>query len=427
MLALFNHVVRVGRRLVPSSYSRVAMHSVRIYATLATHVYYINKSGARMRRLILVGGGHAHLSVLRALAHDKPADVEVVLITPSIYQNYSGMLPGWMAGHYRQSQCRIDLQPLVQTAGVQIIVDRIVGMDADRSCVVLSDRRTIDYDFLSLDVGCEIDASWLQMAAEKLLPVKPLDDFLLAWPKVLEVARLKSGYRLVVVGGGAAGVELAFAARHTMTIAKIDARVDLVVSESGLLVEHAPSVQRRVTRHLAQAGIVVHRLRAVGAPEGVLLSDGSLLPADCVIAATGSRAPYWLQRSKLQLDENGYIPVDGQYRSLSHPKVFAVGDVCARQDMVVPRSGVHAVYAGPVLASNLLAVLTGQPLVSYRPKRYSLYLLACGSQYAIASWAGFSAEGKWVWRWKDRIDRRFIARFSGARPAHDVSDSKETS
>lgn len=366
-----------------------------------------------MKRLVLVGGGHAHLSVLQTLARERPADVEVVLVTPGAYQHYSGMLPGAMAGHYTRAQCRIDLRPLTRKAHATLEVNRIVGMDAGRRCVELADGRRIEYDLLSLDVGSEIDVSWLEMAGAKLLPVKPLDDFFDAWPGVVSAAMGKPGYRLVVVGGGAAGVELALAARHAFSRAGIEARVDLVVSDSGLLPEHAPGVRRRATRFLDRAGVHVHCMRAVGETGGVMLSDGTRLPADCVIAATGARAPHWLQASRLLLDESGYVTVNGHHRSLSHPNVFAAGDVCARQDLIMARSGVYAVRAGPVLAANLLATLNGCKPVTHKPQRRSLNLLACGPRHAIASWGGFSAEGAWVWRWKDLIDRRFIARFSG--------------
>lgn len=383
-----------------------------------------------MKRLLLIGGGHAHLSVLRALAHDKPVGVEVVLVTPALHQNYSGMLPGWMAGHYTSKQCRIDLQPLARAAHVHMVVGRIVGMDAARRCVTLADGRHVEYDILSLDVGSEIDTSWLEMAGNKLLPVKPLDEFFDAWRRILATAQDKSQdrpqYCLTVVGGGAAGVELALAARHAFVRAGCDARVDLVVGESGLLAGLAAGVRRRVARFLGNAGVVVHRLRAVGAEQGVLLSDGTLLPADCVIAATGARAPVWLQSSQLMLDENGYIAVDASHRSVSHEHVFAAGDVCARQDMVMARSGVHAVHAGPVLAANLLATLAGGALTSYRPRCRSLYLLACGPQYAVASWGGLSIAGKWVWHWKDRIDRGFIARFSTSALPEDQVAAQDT-
>lgn len=365
-----------------------------------------------MKRLVLVGGGHAHLSVLSALAREKPTDMEVVLVTPSSHQIYSGMLPGWIAGHYTREQCQIDLRPLVQAANVRMVLDHIVGMDADRCCVVLSDGRHIEYDTLSLDVGSEIDISWLEMTGEKLLPAKPLDHFFNAWPKILAAAKSHYGYRLAVVGGGAAGVEIALAVRYAFTQARVAGHVDLVTSASGLLPGHDSGVKHRVAGALAKALIAVHGLRGTGVPEGVMLSDASLIPADCVIAATGARAPSWLMLSHLMLDEYGYIAVDKRHLSHSHPNVFAAGDVCSRQDTAMARSGVHAVHAGPMLASNLLAVGAGQPLKTYQPRRRSLYLLACGPKHAIASWGGFSAGGRWVWHWKDWIDRRFVARFS---------------
>lgn len=367
-----------------------------------------------MKRLVLVGGGHAHLTVLRAMAHQRPPGVELVLITPSEHQRYSGMLPGWISGHYGEFECRIDLRPLIRAAGARLILDRVVGMDAARRCVGLSDRRHVEYDLLSMDVGSETDTSWLETLGDKLLPVKPLDEFFSVWPQVLAEARARRSYRLVVVGAGAAGVEIALAAKHVFEQSGIEGRVDLVASESGMLPGQGEGVQARVRGVAERAGLHLHFQRGVGAGEDVLLSDGRLLQADHVIAATGARPPVWLQLSGLGLDDSGYILVDRHHRSVSHPHVFAAGDVCARHDTAMTRSGVHAVHAGPVLADNLMAVLGGKPLQVYRPRRRSLYLLACGPRYAVASWGGWSAEGQWAWYWKDWIDRRFVRRFSQA-------------
>ena len=364
------------------------------------------------KRLVLVGGGHAHLSVLRALAKTRPAGLDVVLITPSKYQNYSGMLPGWVAGHYTQAQCRVDLDPLVQAAGARLVLDQIVGMDAARRCIGFADGLHVEYDLLSLDVGSETDTSWLETLGDKLLPVKPLDNFFASWQRILAAAKAKKNYKLVVVGGGAAGVEMALAAQQAFTGAGVDGHVDLVASESGLLPGHANAVQARVQRFAVRAGLGLHFARGVGSEDGVLLADGHLVPADQVIAATGARPAVWLGLSKLGLDERGYILVDKYHRSVSHLNVFAVGDVCARTDAVMSRSGVHAVHAGPVLAENLMAIVNGGSLRPYSPKRRSLYLLACGSRYAVASWGRWSTEGQWVWRWKDWIDQGFIRRFS---------------
>lgn len=367
-----------------------------------------------MKHLLLVGGGHAQLSVLEALARARPAGVETTLVTPSRYQVYSGMLPGWIAGHYDKAQCRIDLEPLARAARVRLLIDRVVSMAADRRQVALREGPPLGYDLLSLDVGSETDLSSLALAREKVLPVKPLDGFFEAWPAIMSAARGTQGCRLVVVGGGAAGVELALAASYAFGQAGTDARVDLVACD--LLPAHAPRVRSRVRRALARARVQVHDLEATGAPEGVLLADGTTLPADAVLAATGARASAWLQTSGLRLDAQSYVAVDEFHRSRSHPDVFAAGDVSARADVVMARSGVHAVHAGPVLAANLLATLQGGPLRAYSPRRRSLYLLACGPRYAIASWGSLSAEGPWVWRWKDRIDRGFVARF--ANPEH---------
>ena len=359
-----------------------------------------------------MGGGHAHLSVLRALAKTRPAGLDVVLITPSRHQNYSGMLPGWVAGHYTRAQCRVDLNPLVQAAGARLVLDQIGGMDAARRCVGLTHGPHVEYDLLSLDVGSETDTSWLETLGDKLLPVKPLDNFFVSWPRILAVARAKKGYKLVVVGGGAAGVEMALAAQHAFRRAGVDGHVDLVASESGLLPGHAKGVQTRVQRFAEHAELGLHFERGVGSEDGVLLADGHLVQADQVIAATGARPALWLGPSKLGLDEDGHILVDKYHRSVSHPNVFAAGDVCARSDVAMERSGVHAVHAGPVLAHNLLAILNGAFLHPYMPTPRSLYLLACGPRHAVASWGRWSAEGQWVWRWKDWIDRGFIRRFS---------------
>ncbi|MFZ1811226.1 MAG: FAD-dependent oxidoreductase [Candidatus Nitrotoga sp.] len=361
-----------------------------------------------MYRLIMAGGGHAQLSVLKTLAQ-KSLGIDAVLITPSPYQIYSGMLPGWIAGHYSLSECRIDLRPLAASAGARLIFAQVVGIDAKRCRISLSDGMHLDYDGLSLDVGSEADLSLLEVAGERLLPIKPLGNFVQRWSAILNAASQQDHYRLVVVGGGAAGVELAFAVQYAFATRRCkQASVALVASEGGILPGHASGVKHRVRELLGQRGIMLYQAQAVGTLEGVALSNGQSLFADCIIAATGARPPAWLRNSGLALDEQGYVLVDAQHRSISHFNVFAAGDVCMRSDIQLAHSGVHAVFAGPVLAHNLIAAINGRILKSYWPRKKSLYLLATGPKHAIASWGAFSAQGHWVWRWKDWIDRRFM-------------------
>lgn len=373
-----------------------------------------------MKRLVLIGGGHAHLFVLRQLAKSGRRDVEVTLISPDVWQYYSGMLPGWVAGLYRLEECRVDLRPLATAAGASFIQQAIVGMDADQRCVCLADGRHVHYDLLSLDIGSETDCVWLFGLGERLIPVKPFAEFQIAWLKVIEDARVNRNYHLLVAGGGAAGVELAQAAHHTLAQINSTAKVTLVAGNSGLLPGYTDAVQQRVLRALQRNNIELIQQRAVGVEDGVLLGDGRHLAADKVIATTGARAAVWLALSKLSLDAHGYIAVDAYHRSLSHPEVFAAGDICSRSDVALARSGVHAVRAGPVLAENILATLDEQKLREFRPRRNTLYLLSCGGRYAVASWGRWSAEGRWVWRWKDWIDLRFIRRITAAPPHQEV-------
>ena len=360
-----------------------------------------------MHRLVLVGGGHAQLSVLAALAR-QPSAIEAILVTPGFHQIYSGMLPGWIAGHYALENCRIDLRPLAKAAGVRLIIGQVNAIDSKEQLVKLADGSVLDYDSLSLDVGSETDVSWLEAAGERLLPIEPLGNFVQRWPAIRAAASQRDDYKLVIVGGGAAGVELAFAAQYAFSANGSLASVALVASENGILPGHADSVKQLTQTLIRQRGIRLYQSQAVGVPEGLRLATGELLQADCIIAATGARAAAWLGHTGLARDEQGYILVDAQHRSVSHPNVFAAGDTCMRTDVKLARSGVHAVFAGPVLANNLLASLNGQPLQRYRPRKKSLYLLATGPRHAIASWGWLSAQGHWVWLWKNWIDRRFM-------------------
>jgi len=370
-----------------------------------------------MKRLVLVGGGHAHLSVLEKLTRESINGVEVVLVTPNRYQNYSGMLPGWIAGHYSREQSRVDLMPLVNDAGVKLVTASVIEMSAEARTLTLSDGQLLKYDYLSLDIGSETQTDGLEALGSRLLPVKPLDVFFEQWPEILKQATHKKDYALVVVGGGAAGVELALAAQYALKKTGAQSHVTLIVSPDGLLKGHNDGVRKRVLAYARKAGIVLYQQAAMGLVDGLLFTDGHRIYADTVIAATGAKPLSWLKRSGLTLNEQGYISVDAKHRTYSHPEVFAVGDTCARTDVQMARSGVHAVKAGPILADNLFTVMAGDEtvadrLTTYQPRAHSLYLLACGPKYAIASWGRVSFEGRWVWSLKDWIDRGFIKRFS---------------
>lgn len=362
------------------------------------------------RRVILAGGGHAHLAVLNDWASEPLHDAECWLVTSSRRTAYSGMLPGWLAGSYRADELLIDLGPLAQKAGAKLVVADVVGLDAPGRSLRLSSGETVEFDLLSLAVGGATDTANLGALGEKLVPVRPVEAFMERWSAFVESLR-ESAPHVVVVGGGAAGVELAFGVDAALRARKGAANVALVAPEDGFLAGHTAGVRRRAARALARRGIAVHFALASALPDGLVLSCGRCLPADLAIAATGTRAPRWLTRSGLARDREGFVTVDSTMRSTSHAAIFAAGDIVARLDRRLARSGVHAVKAGPVVAANIRRALGGRDLAHFEPRETTLALLSTADGRAILSWGKLAASGRLVWRLKDWIDRRFIDRY----------------
>ncbi|MBX3607734.1 MAG: FAD-dependent oxidoreductase [Piscinibacter sp.] len=359
-----------------------------------------------MRRLVLLGGGHAHLQVLRAFAADPLPAAEVLLVTPWERLCYSGMVPGWMAGHYAAHEVSVPLPPFAQAARATLRRAAAVGLDAAARRITLDDGSTLDYDVLSLDIGSVADSDAIPGAAGQALAVRPIEAFAERWERLAD-GRDAPPRCLVVVGGGAAGTELALAAAYRLGAAT---HVTLVAGRSGPLVHYPAGVRRRMRQALDRARITVLADRCVAIePDRVVLAGGARPACDLALLALGGAAPPWLAASGLALDDGGFVSTGPTLQSLSHPEVFAAGDVASRVDAPRPKSGVYALRAGAPLALNLRRALAGGRLEPYTPQRRSLNLLSCGERTAVASWGPFAAAGGWVWRWKDRIDRRFIA------------------
>lgn len=411
----------------------------------------MDKALKTLSTLVLVGGGHAHLFVLEALLErGVPAGWRVVLVSPNRYQYYSGMLPSWMAGHYALEECRVDLQPLfarlqrvVGDGRAQWRMQKVVAMDAEAQTVQLEDGSALAYDALSLDVGSGVrmpemlayssgsQNAFGDLGALGVLLAKPLDVFFHEWQRWCafvgsnnSVGSEERPQRIAVLGGGAAGVELALAAAYRFGD---KAQITLYAGNSGVLSSHSAAVQQRVQTQLQAVGVDVRQNRCDALEQQAtgywLVCGGAGSRADekadvfdGVLVAAGARAHGWLADTGvvtgLQVDTRGYVAVDAQHRSVSHLQVFAAGDCCARVDVDLEKSGVHAVHAGPVLAENLLAVMRRDvPSAAYQPKARSLYLLACGRRYAIASWGSWSVQGRLWWYVKRWIDLRFMRRW----------------
>jgi len=368
-----------------------------------------------VQRILLAGGGHTHVEVVRRLGAAPPPGCEVVLVSPHHQAPYSGMLPGLVAGHYAHDECHIDLERLCRAARATLVRGEAAGLDLAGSRLDCGAAGRLDFDLLSLNVGSTPDTASVPGSLEHAMPVKPVARFLAAWETVRAGARSAPPH-IVVVGGGAGGVELALAMHQRLRADGVTrARLTVVTDTATLLPGHAPGARRILERVLAGHAIATRCGSRVVKVEPAQLhfENGERMPADFIVWATTAAAPAWFAASGLATDARGFVSVDDALRSVSHPRVFAAGDCATMVRHALPKSGVHAVRQGPPLAENLRRALNGDPLLSHRPQRRALALISTGGRHAVASWAGFAFCGRWVWRWKDWIDRRFMARYAG--------------
>ena len=359
--------------------------------------------------IVLVGGGHAHVAVLKMFGMKPEPGVRLTVIARDTFTPYSGMIPGYIAGHYAHEECHIDLWPLCRFAGARLIHAEASGIDPEAKRVFMPDRPPLRYDFVSFDIGSSTDVADIPGAWEHGLPIKPLDRFLARLGE--KEAQLPEGAPVVVAGGGAGGSELALALAHRLRA--IRPKVTLATDTDDVLLTHSEPVRARMRAALAEAGVTVRTSATTVAvlPEQVALQDGTALPSTLTVLATGGAPVPWLAGSSLAVDARGFLAVGEALASTSHPDVFASGDIAAFTPRPLPKAGVYAVRQGPVLAKNLRLAAQGKALTPFQPQQRFLSLLAGGGRRAIASYGPLALSGPRIWRWKNWIDQRWMRQY----------------
>jgi selenide,water dikinase len=373
-----------------------------------------------VKDLVLIGGGHTHVSVLKRFGMHPVAGARLTLITRDIHTPYSGMLPGLVAGHYDFDDVHIDLAPLSRFAGARLFHQAVVGLDLERRRVMCEGRPPVPYDLLSINIGSTPSLQEVPGAAGVVVPVKPISTFVERWERLRgRVASVRRSVRIGVVGAGAGGVELTLAVQHSLhrMLEGVDEaaapEVHLFGSGDTILGTHNRGMRRRLERVLHERGVRVHLGQSVTSVSAgaITCADGTTVAVDEILWVTQAGAAPWLRESGLDVDAGGFVRVDDTLRSTSHAEVFAAGDVAAVVNHPREKAGVFAVRQGPPLATNLRRVLLGRAPRSFRPQRRFLTLVSTGGRHAVGSRGPWSFEGAVIWRWKDWIDRRFMAKY----------------
>jgi selenide,water dikinase len=339
----------------------------------------------------------------------------VTLVTPFRWFTYSGMIPGHIAGHYELDDCTVDLIALAGRAHAALVLTSVSLVSADANEVICANGTVVPYDVLSLNVGSEPNVGAVRGVERHAIRMRPLERIVKGWNDVLVRARDGRMASVSVVGGGAAGVELAMAMNHRFQrdLFEIATHVRVIADTPAILPSLPPGARERLQRRMRGNGVEIQAGSAVKEVGGdfIRLENGLEFATDAVFWATGAAAPEWIRESGFATDDHGFMLTSDMLNSPSHPNVFGAGDCINMLGHPLPKAGVFPVRAGPLLAANLRAALDEKPLQALLPKARYLALISTGGKHAVGVYGGMSWSGGWAWRWKDRIDRAFIAKY----------------
>ena len=377
--------------------------------------------------LVLLGGGHANIQVLKMLAMNPIGGLRITLISDQTHSPYSGMIPGYLAGYYSYEECHFDLRRICEELGHRYIKAKIIGIDSQRKKVRLEDRAEVGYDCASINVGIEPKSleNSSPEAALKLIPLKPISRFIAHWDRLIADLKAYKGsesLQLAVVGAGASGVEISIILKMLIDQNGWNAQVSLIHRHEFLVSAKDRIAQGKLSKTLTELDIKVYQnTQALKEQEnGLVLEDeqGRVQTKDFyrVLTATQASAPKWFSQSGLPVNADGFVKVTGNLRVENEQGLFAAGDCIHFSPTPLKKAGVYAVRQGSVLEHNIRAFFTGKAaLKTFQPKKNVLSLITIGERKALVHQDSPSIL-RWMWPsllWtvKDGIDRRFMERF----------------
>ena len=384
------------------------------------------------KTIALVGVGHTNAHIVRMWRMHPLPDTRLVCISNFRKATYSGMLPGVLAGSYSPEEMTIDLVRLCQTAGAELIIDEVVGLNEQNNALLFRERPPIRFDALSIGVGSVPSFEGVEVHGdrERLLMIKPMQTFLKRLDKaVASHTREHTSLDIAIVGGGAGGTEVAFCLPQRLRTQYPQCQINVHLVYGTLLPGFCERTRERVKRRLEEAGVSHYpSQRAKRIESGqITTTDGSQISVDLTIWATRAMAPTLLNKFDLPKDERGFLETDATLKSTANAQVFAVGDTGTIRSESIAKAGVYAVRQGPVLWNNLQRSINGLALEEYKPQRSFLKLLNTGDGKAIGEYHGRSFDGTWAFRWKDHIDRKFMHMYQDyASPMMSVATSTDS-
>ena len=361
------------------------------------------------KQLVLIGGGHANVQVLKKLCNNNIKGLHTILISEHFEATYSGMTPGYIHKDFRKDEISIDLQRLCFNAGATFIKDKVVKIENINKNLELQNLPSIHYDLLSINTGSISNTKGLEIEnASRCFFVKPISLLVKNLGQIDQIIKNKKN-KIAIIGGGVASYELAFSISR-----RYKNNVEITILGKNFLKEK--NLNRKTKKYLKkisnQFGIKEFKGEVVTISKThLILKNGFKFECDLSLLSSGADIETWLSNSNLNKDKNGFIAVDNNLLSTNDKSVFVTGDACSIENNLRPKSGVMAVRQGEVLKENIFSKLTGRSLVKLKPQKNWLYLIGTHEKYALLNYYFLSFHGRWCWKLKETIDRRFINKF----------------
>ncbi len=363
------------------------------------------------KQLVIVGAGHAHLTILKNLKEFKNAGHDVTVVSSSSLHYYSGMGPGMLSGIYRPDEIRFNVKKMSQDRGAVFIEDKVVKIHPRKKKMDLHSGQTLSYDVMSVNTGSFVPVEAVDSASDFVIPVKPIENLLSARYKVIEALKKKE-LRITVVGGGPTGVEVAGNLDRLVRDESGKCRITLVAG-TRLLRQFKTGVRNRVQNALARRQVRVIEGARVSAIKNnsVLLTGGSDIESDIVFMAVGVKPSTLFEDSGIPVGQDGGMQVNQYLQSVSYPEIFGGGDCISFEPQPLAKVGVYAVRQNPILFNNLLSFLKGAALERFLPQKSILLAFNLGDGTAVVQWHSLVWGGRLGFALKDYIDKTFMKKF----------------
>lgn len=362
-----------------------------------------------MKKLVLAGGGHGHINILKQLIKNPVKDCEITLITDYKRQYYSGMLPGFIEGIYTEDEISFNVEDLCKKAGVRYIKEKIIEIDGNRKVVKTEDlngskeNREYEFDFISMNLGSyAINKYKIGENATYVKPISSIVEFMKKIDKSKEKSPDKKK-KLVIIGGGASGIELSFAFRERYKDMDIE-----VISKRDILYRFNEKTRNKAKKEMERKNIHLHLNESLTEvlENEIITSRGKYFYDYLVISngVSGTKVKY----SGYDVTDENFLIVDSNLCANKYS--IAMGDmICIREYPSTPKAGVFAIRQAPILYGNLMNMLKGiDARTSYTPQDKYLQVLNCGNKSAIMNYSDYSFKGRISWIIKDHIDRGYM-------------------